>query len=392
MSSDTSETAAEWDVAVIGAGLAGAIAARRLASRGRRVVLFERESKPHHKVCGEFLSAESHGVLQEAGIDLLALGAVPIRRFRFHSRRFSMERRLPQSALGLSRFVLDEVLMARVRSAGARVETGCQVKGLAVGEASSIVRARDRDWCARRVVLATGKFDLGSIQSRTGDDTRVGLKMHLKLSERATAKLGDSCDLFVFDGGYGGLSRVENGRANFCFLLESGKLKEIGAKWDSLVDYLSRENRALSEYLREASPEFERPLAVARVPYGFIWQSQALSGVFPVGDQLAVIPSLTGDGMSIACRSGRMAADHVDADLNSSLASAASVERYRSATVPHVEKQVSFAWRLHRLLAHPRLCETAAFIGGKLPLPLDSLFHRTRCRIGEELDESSGLV
>jgi len=44
---------------VIGGGPAGSMLALRLAGSGREVRLLEKEREPHHKVCGEFLSAEA---------------------------------------------------------------------------------------------------------------------------------------------------------------------------------------------------------------------------------------------------------------------------------------------------------------------------------------------
>src|SRR3954463_3464227 len=51
------------DVAIIGAGPAGASAAITLARTGARVLLLERGRFPRHKVCGEFVSAESLSLL-----------------------------------------------------------------------------------------------------------------------------------------------------------------------------------------------------------------------------------------------------------------------------------------------------------------------------------------
>ena len=65
-------------VLVIGGGLAGAGLAVTLASAGRAVTLVERETQPHHKVCGEFVSAEAMLYLRDLGLDLESLGAVRI--------------------------------------------------------------------------------------------------------------------------------------------------------------------------------------------------------------------------------------------------------------------------------------------------------------------------
>jgi flavin-dependent dehydrogenase len=61
--------------------------------------------------------------------------------------------------------------------------------------------------------------------------------------------------------------------------------------------------------LCQAEPLLEKPISIFRVPYGFVHQHSAADhpDVFRLGDQAAVIPSFTGDGMSIALHSAAMA-------------------------------------------------------------------------------------
>src|SRR6202034_4720331 len=66
------------EVLVLGGGVAGCAASIALARKGRIVTLIEREPAPRHKVCGEFLSGEALEDLHALGIDVAALGAVPI--------------------------------------------------------------------------------------------------------------------------------------------------------------------------------------------------------------------------------------------------------------------------------------------------------------------------
>src|ERR1700704_5516510 len=67
----------------------------------------------------------------------------------------------------------------------------------------------------------------------------------------------------------------------------------------------------LSHSLHRASatmPELLPLAATGAIPYGFMRAQPIAPEVFPVGDQLAAVPSFTGDGMAIALYRGRAAA------------------------------------------------------------------------------------
>ena len=59
-----------YDVAIVGGGLAGLALSIQLAKQGHRVIVFEKEEYPFHKVCGEYISSESWDFLISLGLDL----------------------------------------------------------------------------------------------------------------------------------------------------------------------------------------------------------------------------------------------------------------------------------------------------------------------------------
>ena len=59
-----------YDIAVIGGGLAGLTLAIQSANAGYQTILFEKESYPFHKVCGEYISMESYDFLSQCGVPL----------------------------------------------------------------------------------------------------------------------------------------------------------------------------------------------------------------------------------------------------------------------------------------------------------------------------------
>jgi len=115
---------------IIGGGPAGSAAAIKLAKQGMPVRLLERKLRPHHKVCGEFISYEAAQYLDELGLDLAALGAEPIRHARFYNGESELIFNLPFTAWSLSRCKLDSALLEQAASAGAKVELGTTVRHL----------------------------------------------------------------------------------------------------------------------------------------------------------------------------------------------------------------------------------------------------------------------
>src|SRR5262245_18727667 len=111
----------------VGGGLAGAAFALELARNGEPVVLLESTRGPHHKVCGEFLSAEAQALLSYLGLDLGALGATEISTFRLANRKDCAEATLPFRGAGLSRFRLDQALLKAAKGQGAKVKRGITV-------------------------------------------------------------------------------------------------------------------------------------------------------------------------------------------------------------------------------------------------------------------------
>jgi menaquinone-9 beta-reductase len=295
---------------VIGGGPAGAMTAIRLAHAGRPVTLVERERGSLDKVCGEFLSWEAVAYLGQVGLEPASLGAEPIDGVRLSSGRRTVEAALPFRAFSLSRGVLDEEMLARAQATGCNVRRGVEVDALKrVGDLwRAETRAGETLW-ARNVFLATGKHDVrGWRRGRGTHANMVGFKMHWRLRTAQIERLRGVMQLFLFRSGYGGLSLIEGGTANLCFVIRRSQLR-ASCSWTHLLAEIMSSSQILEARLSGAEPAWDRPRAIAPIPYG--WMAPKFEGVWRVGDQAAVIPSFTGDGMSIALHSGALAAQMV---------------------------------------------------------------------------------
>jgi flavin-dependent dehydrogenase len=296
------------EVLILGGGVAGCAASIALARKGLGVTLIEREPTPRHKVCGEFLSGEALEDLHALGIDVASLGAVPIDYVRLAAARRAAQAPLPFPAASLTRKALDTALIAEAIAAGVRVEQGRSVQALA-RTAGNLWQATLDDGSTREApaaFLATGKHDLRG-HGRPEDPERwVAFKMYFRLSPTQAAELAGASELMLYPGGYGGLQPVEGGIANLCCVVQHRHLIRMGRRWESFLARMQEHCPHLGMRLAGAEPLLAKPIAVSHIPYGYIRRTTE-DGLYCIGDQAAVIPSFTGDGISIALHTARCA-------------------------------------------------------------------------------------
>jgi flavin-dependent dehydrogenase len=296
------------EVLILGGGVAGCAASIALARKGRGVTLIEREPTPRHKVCGEFLSGEALEDLHALGINVASLGAVPIDYVRLAAARRAAEAPLPFPAASLTRKALDTELIAEAVAAGVRVERGRSVQSLS--RTTAVWRATLDDGTTREaatVFLATGKHDLRGHGRPKDPEQWVAFKMYFRLTPAQAAELAHASELMLYPGGYGGIQPVEGGIANLCCVVQRRHLACVGHRWDSFLGKMQQDCPHLAMRLAGAEPLLAKPIAITHIPYGYIRRTTE-NGLYCIGDQAAVIPSFTGDGISIALHTARCAA------------------------------------------------------------------------------------
>ena len=179
--------------------------------------------------------------------------------------------------------------------AGPALRRGVTVLGAEPAGAGWRLRTTAGDIAARQVVLATGKHALRGHPRLGAPAPALGLKLHL-----AGVDAGDAVALLPFAGGYAGLQPLPGGGANLCAALR-------GPPGD-LLARVAAGSALAARLLRDAVPVWDRPLAVGGVPYGFRQPAAGPAGLYRIGDQAAVIPSFTGEGVALALHSGLAAA------------------------------------------------------------------------------------
>ncbi len=175
----------------------------------------------------------------------------------------------------------------------------------------------------------------------------VAMKMYYALDPRQLQSLRQHVELVLFAGGYAGLQPVESDQAVLCVLLSASRLRAANGQWDTLLPSLMQECPHLADRLTGAQPLLEAPLAVAGLPYGYRHTPTADDppGLFRLGDQAAVIASLTGDGIALALCGGSLAANTWLARGDSGL--------YHQRLAASLAHQMRIASAIHRLCLSP---------------------------------------
>ena len=361
----------DCDALVVGAGPAGSAAAAILASAGRHVLLVEKDRFPRDKVCGEFLAGNAVASLVRLGARDAVEGADPerIQEGSIHpARGGAVPFRLPSPALGLSRRALDALLADHARQAGAETRFG--VRALSVeGGPESGFRARlasetgAEDVAARVVVGAWGRWDAldRSLERRFLRRTRFfGWSRDYGGD---TAPLAGRVRLYLFRGGYCGLSRVENGEVNLAGVISEPGRRAIGGTWDDVVSRARRENRALDSDLERLEPGPRGYLGT--VPVVFTAKPPVERGMLMAGDAAGVLDPFSGEGQSSALASGILAGETALELLRGERTAASCLASYEAAWRRRFGKRFAWSAMLRGLILDPRLGRLAARLAGE---------------------------
>lgn len=287
-----------FDAVVIGLGPAGALIARQLALAGLDVLAVERASFPRYKVCGGCLNAKSIHQLEEAGIDVRALGGVPIGRFEggFGRHRVSLE--LP-GGLAISRAALDSSLADAARAAGAsvRFNTSCveiapSRKGVGIALDANGERI---DVFAKTVIGADGLSGIarkctGRFATVTAPHSRLGVGVLL-----APCGFYEAGVIYMAVGraGYVGLTVVEHDCLNVAAALDSSATRESGSPARVAESILLETGFPVPDDILNAPWKGTPPLSQSTRPV-------AADGIFLVGDATGYVEPFTGEGMAWA--------------------------------------------------------------------------------------------
>ena len=285
------------DLIIIGGGPAGTSVAISAARQGASVLLLERGRFPRHKVCGEFVSAESLSLLRDL-LDVqhaaLLRDAVRIPRARMFLDGRTLHASVDPPAASIARFELDAALWHSAESAG--VDARQQVTVQSVGGSGPFrVVAAGKEFESRALVNASGRWsnlNLAPVDNGTRSEKWLGVKAHF-----AEPVSEPSVDLYFFNGGYCGVQPVGAGRVNASAMVRAdvaSSLPEVFARHPELRER-SRNWTLVSDPVSTSPLIFRHP-------------QPERDGILMAGDAAGFVDPFVGDGISLALRSGSLAA------------------------------------------------------------------------------------
>ncbi len=336
-----------YDLAVLGGGPAGCAAAITAARSGARVLLLERGRFPRHKVCGEFVSAESLGALAELLADCpesagLVQSAPRVTTARLLVDGHVLSTPVDPPAASITRYQLDHCLWSAAQRAGVDARQQCGVAAIAGTCPFTISTATD-SFTAWAVINASGRWsNLNANQDvqPTAGAKWIGVKAHFREPNPSC-----SVDLYFFGSGYCGVEPVQTGPeqiVNVCAMVRS----DVAT---CLADVL-QQHPALCERSRNWVQVTEQ---VSTAPLVFRSPEPTIGNILFAGDAAGFVDPFVGDGISLALRSGRLAADSLMPFRQGRVGLADAVAVYREKYNHDLVPVFRTSSKIRRLLALP---------------------------------------
>lgn len=361
-----------YDVIIAGAGPAGSSAAIHLASRGLSVLLVEQKKFPRPKLCGEFISPECQDHFEKLGAarSIICSEPAPITETVFYSSR-GHHVTVPSTwfgermALGLSRAVMDDVLLRRAAEVGVEVVEGVSVIGPRISTDSVHglkikTGTGEKEFAAPLTIDATGRARILARKLNRAHKQKPKL-IAFKAHFRNTRVAPGACEIYFYRGGYGGLSSIESGDSNLCFIISAEQVKRCNSDPERVMREMVMQNPRAAHTLGPASTSSEW-LSASWESFGR--QSPApAKGLLAIGDAAAFIDPFTGSGMLMALESGELAAE-VILRYRDQLATPTLAADYTNAYNEKFSSRLRICSLLRRAAFRPRLTEWGVTIFG----------------------------
>lgn len=294
------------DVIIIGGGLAGLTSAIHLSKSGLNVTVIEKNDFPKHKVCGEYISNEVLPYFEFLDLNINKLKPSILSKMEFSTSKGTLiSADLPLGGFGISRYELDFYLFQKA------IENGCTIIQDTVTDIDFI--NEEFHFETVNAVKLKSKFAIGAFGKRSNVDIKLKRNFIHKRNPWLAVKAhyigefpSDLVGLYNFDGGYCGVSKVENNMINICYITDY----EVFKKQKNIEEFQSNvvsKNPLLKSIFDNSKMIFEKPLTISQI--SFENKSSVDNHILMIGDTAGLIHPLSGNGMAMAVHSAKIVSE-----------------------------------------------------------------------------------
>jgi len=368
-----------YDTAIVGGGLAGLALSIQLARLGHSVILFEKEQYPFHKVCGEYISLESWDFLTGLGVDLDAIKVPIITQLEVSAVNGKLLRhQLPLGGFGISRYRLDAELAKLAVAAGVVLKENTKVNDILFDGKEFTIGTAGQSYRTKIACGTYGKRSNIDVKWKRAFSTAaknklnnyIGVKYHVSSNFPA-----DTIALHNFKNGYCGISRIEDGLYNLCYLTTADNLQKSGGDIRVMEKNILCRNPHLKKIFAESEMLFPNPVTISQI--SFDKKSQVEEHVLMIGDAAGMITPLCGNGMSMALHGSKLAAAQIHLFLQGSITREKMEKRYVFQWQRQFAGRLRTGRRIQRMFGSNWLTNLLISIGKKFPGIIASLIRKT---------------
>lgn len=363
-------------IGIIGGGLSGLVAAIHLSKNNLPVTVFEKDTYPNHKVCGEYLSREIIPYLEILDIHLSDLNPKFINQLQYSTTSGkTVDTKLPLGGLGISRYALDEFLYKKALNNGVKIIPDLVTDTKYIEDQFTLTTNKKQEYQFDAVLGAYGKrslmdkkLDRDFIDQKSG---WLAIKGHYKKDDFPD----DLVMLYNFTGGYCGLSKTETGAINVCYLASYKSFK----KYKDPITFKNEilmQNPQLKSFFQDATPLFEKDLSIAQI--SFKHKSCVQDHILMLGDAAGLIHPLSGNGMAMAIHSSKLASEAILNYCNDETSSRETMEmEYHKNWKDQFSSRLRMGRILQQILLNQNLSSIFQRIIYKFPSLLPKVISKT---------------
>lgn len=360
-----------YDIIIAGGGLSGLVGAI-LLSQNSNVLIIDPDEYPRHKMCGEYLSLEVADFLKKMGLDLSLLTKKEINQFSFTRNKTSISStELPLGGVGISRYTLDYALYQKAKEKATFLTH--RVTDVHYVNDSFQVIAGNNVYTARQFIMATGKrslldkkLDRPFIQNKS---PWLAVKMHYKYDMPP-----NKVELHAFKGGYAGLSQIENGNVNLCYLAHYDSFKKYKDIDEFNLEVLSK-NKALNTFFKTATPLWKKPISISQI--SFEEKEPVENKIVMIGDTAGLIHPLCGNGMAMAIHSAQIASKHIQNYLDNKMTRDQMLINYSVEWRKTFSSRLKYGRWLQHILLNEKYTNIAYTLIERIPFLLPLIIKKT---------------